>query len=88
MYGDTLEGATTGTPANALPTRLTGTCPVPPVPSWRAFCSTVRSSVSIARSPPVIAQRKMSIVWLVAQLRKLPLHRPEHVAVEPAGCSA
>ncbi len=68
-YGVTELGATTGIPDQALPIRLIGNCDVVPCPSCRAFCSTVRSSVSIARSPPVIAQRKMSIVWLVAQFR-------------------
>ena len=77
----------TGTSLKTTPIRFAGNCEVPPEPSWRAFCRTVSVGVSIERSPPVIAQRNMSIVCIVDQFRKFPLQLPLQVAVEPAGCA-
>jgi hypothetical protein len=61
-----------------------GKLPVPPWPDAQAFSRTVRLAVSITRDPPVSAQRNGSMVCIVAQLRKLPLHWPLQVRVAEA----
>ncbi len=45
-----------------------------PWPECQAFSRMVLSTVSTTRRPPVMAQRKGSMVAVAAQFRKLPLH--------------